>query len=147
MKERTEKLINNLIIDYSLLDKTQTEETLKKCGRACSKNMGSSQKAKKIRERISDKDDIDLLIKTFGEEVYKDSPVYRKDNTIILKYLHKKCPCPVVEEFKIDNPIYCNCTIGHTQAIFENLLDRKVEVVLIKSVLRGDDCCIQEIHF
>jgi len=60
------------------------------------------------------------------------------------------CHCPRVREvLKTSNsisPTYCYCGAGFYKGIWEEILQERVEVELLKSVLNGDDVCIIAIH-
>jgi hypothetical protein len=53
------------------------------------------------------------------------------------------CLCPLVEDKPQGlNPIYCHCSVGYVKRMHQLLFaDRKVEVELIDSVLRGGKRC------
>jgi hypothetical protein len=54
-----------------------------------------------------------------------------------------QCLCPLVEDKPTGlNPIYCNCSIGYVRQQHQLLFaDKKVEVELLDSVLRGGKRC------
>lgn len=81
----------------------------------------------------------------YKEKVYNNSPrLYMENDVIYLKY--EECGCGMVKKGGVTNPFLCNCTRGYTKAIFEKLFDRQVDVLLKKSILRGDQICEQEIR-
>lgn len=55
------------------------------------------------------------------------------------------CHCPRVRDvLKIKetiSPTYCYCGAGFYKGIWEKILQKPVEVELLKSVLKGDDVC------
>jgi len=95
-----------------------------------------------------------------------------KDNTVIatkipksgnlIKYMEETnpeikrqyyCHCPRVREilsnFKSTeniSPSYCYCGAGFYKSIWEEILQKPVEVELLESVLKGDDVCKFAVH-
>ncbi len=55
------------------------------------------------------------------------------------------CHCPriraVLESSETLSPTYCYCGAGYYQGIWEEILQRPVEVEVLESVLQGDDVC------
>lgn len=120
---------------------------MESCGKSCAERLGTTEAAKKIRRKLNNTINVDLLINTFKTKVFKESIIERQGNTILLEYTHSECGCPLVQELNIKNPMMCNCTRGHTKSIFETLLNRPVEVELVETVLRGGKRCKQIIKF
>lgn len=60
------------------------------------------------------------------------------------------CHCPRVRDaLKLGESlpaVYCYCGAGFYRGIWEEILDRPVEVELLKSVLQGDEVCSVAIH-
>lgn len=60
------------------------------------------------------------------------------------------CHCPRIRDALNTNieisPTYCYCGAGYYKGIWEEILQRPVEVELLNSVLRGDDACRIAIH-
>jgi predicted hydrocarbon binding protein len=135
--------IKSALAEISLLEGDKGKEILEKCGRECAKSHHLSGEAKKIRSAVKDKEDIDLLFKTYKEKAYNTSRLYKQGNTVYLEY--HKCGCPIVNSGEISNPFFCNCTRGYTKERFENLFGKPVKVELIKSILQGDEICKQAI--
>ncbi|NLI98733.1 hypothetical protein GX441_08765, partial [bacterium] len=56
--------------------------------------------------------------------------------------VYPKCYCHLKKQFGGDVPHwYCECTVGWTRAMFEQALNRSVDVKLESSVIRGDKEC------
>jgi predicted hydrocarbon binding protein len=60
------------------------------------------------------------------------------------------CHCPRIRE-ALNNvaeisPTYCYCGAGYYKGIWEEILQKQVVVVLLKSVLKGDDVCSIAVH-
>jgi len=65
-----------------------------------------------------------------------------------LYLVYPQCYCSCVK--RIDKPVsktWCCCTLGYTKKMFENILDRAVEVELIESVKTGGKTCRVKIVF
>lgn len=60
------------------------------------------------------------------------------------------CHCPRIRNALKTNteisPTYCYCGAGYYKGIWEEILQRPVEVELLNSVLKGDDACRIAIH-
>ena len=61
------------------------------------------------------------------------------------------CHCPWVREALLEedqpiDPIFCNCSGGYYKNFWEAVLDQPVEVVLLESVLKGDEMCKFVLH-
>ncbi len=145
MEIKIQKWIQTVVTELSKLENDTGNKILETCGKMCSNLIGSSEKASEMREIVDDPNDIDQLLNAFKQHVFKDSPLYRENGTIYLEYLHKTCPCPLVNEGNIDDSFICNCTVGHTKAIFGALLNKPVNIELKRSILKGDDICQQAI--
>ena len=122
----------------SRLDEYVDEETkksiLEQCGRRCiSPNL--IKKASKIYEKV--KDDEGFLEKL--GEVYPH--LHREGKNIYITY--PKCYCSFVNKIPPGqlSPTYCNCSRGWVKALFGGALGRQVEVLLEKSIVKGDDHC------
>ena len=144
--EKTIRWLTTLLKEVSQLPGDRGVSMLEKCGKDCSCAMGTAEKAKEIRGNATDPEDIDSLLELFKKEMFTESPLYREGDDIHLIYTHKECECPLVSKGKISDPFSCNCTRGHTKAIFEALLGGPVEVVLEESILRGHPRCKQTIR-
>jgi len=139
-KHETRNWINNILSEISNLNESQGEKILEKCGRSCSNLSGSRQLAKKIRDKVIEKDNIDLLFETYKKEVYNNSPHLYKENGIIYLEYHN-CGCSMVQTMENLDSFLCNCTKGYSKAIFEALFDQPVDVQILESILNGDKIC------
>ncbi len=138
------KWINTVLKQISKIDETQATTVLENCGRECLKSSGTLEKIEKLRNEIPDKENTDLLFNAYKEKIYKNSPrIYKEGNDIYLEY--HKCECGMVKNGGVTDPFLCNCTVGYTKQIFETLFFRPVIVKLMKSILNGDDICLQKI--
>jgi predicted hydrocarbon binding protein len=136
--------LNTILFELGKLDKDHAVPMLEQCGRACGQSHGLPHLSKEIRDKVEDKNDMDKLFALYKQEVYENSPrLYKEFGTIYLEY--HACGCPIVKEKAIDNPIFCNCTVGYTKERFETLFNRPVHVELLESIIRGDKRCKQAI--
>lgn len=140
VEEHSKRWISIVLNELENLDNGKGKQLIEKCGRSCSHLIGSTAQAEAVRKSVGEYD-LDVLLKEFKENVFKESPLYKKGNQIILEHQHKECPCPMVIEAEIENSFICNCTVAHTKSVFEALLGKKVEVSLEKSNLKGDELC------
>ena len=138
------KWINTILLHLNALEDPQSIKVLESCGRECLNSSGTLEKIRNLRNEIDDKNDMDLLFKTYKEKIYQNRPtLYKVEQDIYLEY--HECGCGMVKEGGVTNPFLCNCTVGYTKQIFETLFDRPVEVHLFQSILKGDDICKQRI--
>lgn len=138
------KWINIVLNQLSKVEENQAKAVVENCGRECLKSSGRIEKINILKKEISDRNNKDLLFAKYKEKIYDNSPnLYKSENDYYLEY--EECGCGMVTEGDVSDPFLCNCTIGYTKETFETLFDEKVEVVLQKSILRGDDICKQKI--
>ena len=78
----------------------------------------------------------------FIKRLWADTVDYDKEKGIIKvnERIRNTCNCPFIRE-KEAPEILCNCSLGTQKRIYESLFNRKVNVTLEKSVLRGDERC------
>ncbi len=75
-----------------------------------------------------------------------ETPVYDKDKGIItITTRERDCDCRMVSS-TITPPIFCACSIGWQKYTYETILDKKVEVEVRESVLRGSKRCVFEVR-
>jgi len=140
------KWINTVLTQLRNTSSPQTITAIENCGRECLKSSGDFETVKKLREEIPDTEDMDLLFDAYKEKVYDSSPrLYKKDGDIYLKY--HECSCGMVTRGGVTDPFLCHCTVGYTKQIFESWFKRPVQVTLLKSILKGDDICLQRLSF
>ena len=135
MTGRTEKWIANLIagLDEHVDEKTRSK-ILERCGRQC-QSQSFIKKAKGIYAKS--KSDVEFLEKLAS--VYKH--LHLDQGNVYIVY--PKCYCSQVNKIprgKLSGT-YCNCSVGWAKALFEGALGRPVEVVMEKSIIRGDEQC------
>ncbi|MBN1181284.1 MAG: hypothetical protein JXB49_03285 [Bacteroidales bacterium] len=130
VQKRMAKLMG--ILDQKL-DKETTEEVLEMLGRECA-NESIDKHFTKYKGNIQGFFD---AIKEWGDEAS-----YDEENGII-RIKGKKmdsCFCPFVDK-NLMSTDFCNCSLGWQKQLYETLLDKKVDVTIDSSVLRGGDSC------
>jgi hypothetical protein len=78
----------------------------------------------------------------FIKGMWADSVDYDSEKGIIKvkEKVRDSCNCPMVKEKEAPG-ILCNCSLGTQKRIYESLFNRKVNVTLESSILRGDERC------
>ena len=120
------------------LDEHVDEETrarlLEQCGRQCI-SQSFIKKAQGIYEKS---ENIDEFLDKFGK-IYKH--LHREGDNVYLVY--PKCYCSFVNKILPSklSATYCNCSRGWAKALFEGALGRPVEVIMEKSIVKGDKQC------
>lgn len=135
--------INNLLSELSSLENHQGINILKHCGKECCEKSNLLQGALNIRNQNQTENDDDKLFKEFKSNCYNSENFIKKGKCITLVF--ETCTCPMVKD-GVNNSFLCNCTIGYSQKIFETLFDKKVNIVLEKTILNGDTICKQKIN-
>jgi len=60
----------------------------------------------------------------------------------------EECACTLVKSgLATPNPVHCLCSKGLMEQLFAGVCNGPVEVELVKTVGRGDDCCEFYVHF
>lgn len=77
----------------------------------------------------------------FLDNFEKVFPILQRDGDKVYIVFHE-CFCGVMKGFKGEVPeSYCYCSVGWVKEMFEQALERPVEVKLESAVLRGDPEC------
>jgi predicted hydrocarbon binding protein len=123
-------LVRNL--DECVDEKTRTE-VLENCGRSCTPRT-LVEKAKECKRGSRDVDEaLNKLHKVW-------SHFERKGDNIEVTY--EKCYCSLVNKYPGNLPrTWCSCSKGWIKELFEPVLGRPVNVLLVKSVKQGDNIC------
>ncbi len=118
----------------------------------------------KLRRIYKDTGSLDAVIDQMCKDSYKYARPYLEDDVIYetkdprfpeefarAKTPEEKrkayCHCPLAG--KGGNPMdvcYCYCGGGWYKGIWEFILERPVEIKLLKSVMKGDECCTFAVH-
>jgi len=117
---------------------------MENCGRACyAGSHGPRPKGGQSPDKAAAF--LDRLRKSLG----KDAVQVSEDATVIhYKYPQEpgtdrpRCFCPVFEADAAGvSPVYCLCSTGYVKETFERNLGGRVQVEVLKSVLRGGSGC------
>ena len=135
--------INKNLTELSQLSNKGGIEILNNCGKDCCESSDLYQGACNIKNNNISETDIDTLFNDFKEEYYNSDNFTKEGNTITL--IFEECTCPMVKK-GVNNSFLCNCTVGYSKKLFETLFDKKVNIDLEKSILRGDPVCKQIIR-
>ena len=132
-KRQTAKLLQ--LLETRLDEKTRVA-ILEDLGRNCAGNLGWAKQYKgNLEGYFKNLDD------RLGEKAE-----YDKDQGIItITTPERDCVCGMVNS-KITPPIFCTCSLGWQKYTYETILDKKVEVELKESVLRGSKRCVFQIR-
>ena len=115
---------------------------VEKCGKDCAGRGSLMAFVRKMRAEAKDPSDLHEMLgilkkNQFGENLSLDG------NTISLSY--SKCYCTIRTEGYITSPVFCNCSKGWVKTVYEELLQKPVEVKLTKAISRGDQVCAFEV--
>ena len=131
-------LMDNLV-NAAGVDQAKTVMTV--CGQQC---IGKSLlvKARKLKTEAQD---LNELIDTLNESRIGGGKLVRKEDLIYASY--DRCYCGSVSKtIQPISPIYCQCSCGWYQKLFETLFDKPVRVELVDSIIHGADACRFIIH-
>ncbi|MFP4547140.1 MAG: DUF6144 family protein [Fidelibacterota bacterium] len=134
-------ILKTLLSETSRLD-DKSLKILHNCGAQCAQSSQLLAGAQKISEKFPPDTDPEQLFQAFKSRYYNYPNFTKEGNTITL--IFEECTCPLVKQ-GADNPLLCHCTVGYSHKIFETLFNQPVKIKLLKSILRGDDACHQEI--
>jgi predicted hydrocarbon binding protein len=106
---------------------------LERRGRSCI----SATYIKKAKDAAKGAKDTDEFLDSLAKSVRL---LKREGDKVYMVY--PKCYCHKPKGFEGDMPdSYCYCSVGWVKEMFEQALERPVEVRLEASVLRGDEAC------
>jgi predicted hydrocarbon binding protein len=124
-------------LDEELDEQTKTK-ILENCGRTCIPR-SFVKKAQDYKKKAKNTDD---FLNSLGK-AWKH--LKRENNDVHVVY--EKCYCPIVKTHNGKlSPTWCNCSRGWIKELFESALEKSVDVVLEKSIMRGDDMCKFTVH-
>jgi len=132
-KPKEQWLVDLLKEVEGCVDEERLASILEQRGRACI----SDNYIKKAKAAANDARDIDEFLDNLAKVVRM---LKRKGDEVHMIY--PKCYCHKIKGVVGDVPrSYCSCSVGWVKEMFEQALDRPVEVRLEASVLRGDEVC------
>jgi predicted hydrocarbon binding protein len=135
MSRRMERWISCLIDGLDqYVDEEARARVLEQCGRGC-QSQGFVKKARSIYQRSKD---VNEFLDKFGK-IYEH--LHIEGDKVFIVY--PKCYCSFVNKIPSGklSATYCNCSRGWAKELFEGALGRPVEVVMEKSIVKGDDQC------
>jgi predicted hydrocarbon binding protein len=134
LKSWTNNLVNTLEKE---LDKGVSEKIIENCGRICANECGATKEVEEIVKSIRHTVSVDLIIEKMNKAGIGGGKLKKNENSIIGVY--EQCYCPSRKHIKSN--MYCRCTQGWVKEVFEMVLEKKVDVVLEKSIAWGDEIC------
>lgn len=130
------------------------------------------KRIEKLRKQYKQLGSIDKLLeimyndKSYGGTSYYDCP-QRKGNTVYITKVphapksHEKaqtelerkltyCHCPwaraAIKTLEKVSPTFCYCSVSWDKQLWEGILEKPIEVKIIKSLLKGDKHCVHAFH-
>jgi len=134
--ERSGRVINSMINGLEDLSIETRRKVMEKSGEECA-IAGSYQIAKKISEKTNN-------IKEIIEKVNSQIPWCGKWKLedITIRSICNECGCSLIRNKIVKlNSIFCHCSLGWIKIIFKTLLNKPVQVEMLKSIGAGDDTC------
>jgi predicted hydrocarbon binding protein len=134
--ERSGRFINSIINGLEELSIEQRKKIMEKSGEECA-IAGSYKIAKKISQKTND---IEEIIEKVNYQIPWCGKWKLEDN--LIKSICNECGCPLIRN-KIVNisSTFCYCSLGWIRMIFRTLLNKPVQVEMLKSIGAGDDVC------
>jgi hypothetical protein len=136
----TGNMLNTMLEGLSQLDEDVRENIMRKCGEACAKEEFWGP-ALETAERISGEgDDVQKILGRVNREIsWCGEWVLLGDR---IESTCKECGCLLVKSGVVTNTdVFCLCSKGWVQVIFETLLKMPVHVNLEKAIGFKDDEC------
>jgi len=119
---------------------TADERAIAKIGRRCYQD---SEWVKKLPTYSGEKDSHKMI--AFLEETLPNFIYQPSKNGFIVDLNENKCFCPLVESGLTKNPNLCHCTMTFDKSMYERLLNTRVEIRILKTILKGNERCVFEI--
>jgi hypothetical protein len=130
--EFTQDKVNNLLKiindDFGI---DETDRIIKSLGCAC---------AKAIPFIVENKGKLDSYFTVLKEKWGEIGEINKDQNEIILTTPERDCVCPLIKKGETSSQ-FCNCSLGWQKFAYETILDKKVEVEILESILRGSRKC------
>lgn len=135
MSKRMQRWITTLIESLDEhVDERDCKEALEQCGRACIPR-STVRKAKALYEESEGLEDFLERYAGVNEHLHVE------ENGVYMVY--PRCYCSLVNKIPQGelSATWCNCSRGWVKELFEVATGKPVDVVLEKSVVKGDDGC------
>jgi predicted hydrocarbon binding protein len=118
------------------LDEKTRMDILEQLGRNCARSLGWAKQHKGNPEGF-----FEFMNKRAGERFD-----YDKDHGVIrITTRERDCDCRLAKN-KLTPPIYCACSIGWQKYVYETIFEKKIDVEVKESVLRGSKRCVFEVR-
>jgi predicted hydrocarbon binding protein len=88
---------------------------------------------------------IDGFIKYLDARIGEKAVYDKEKGTVTITTPERDCVCRMVNS-KLTPPIFCACSMGWQKYTYEIILNKKVEVEVKESVLRGSKRCVFEVR-
>jgi predicted hydrocarbon binding protein len=134
---QTARWIGSLIGDLTIeLGPDEAKKVMEACGKKC---FGQSIIRKAIQLRKESRD-IDDLLDKLNQTHIGGGRLHRDGNLVHASY--ERCYCGSVSKTRQPiSTVYCQCSCGWYQKLFETILGKPVQVELIDSIIHGAETC------
>lgn len=120
-------------------------ELLKKCGGNCAKR-NLLPNMSKMKEELNGQSDMVEIAKIISRHTGAEC-IPSSDGFVLTYNRDKTCDCALVNSGYVTSSIFCNCTLGFHETVWNTMFERPVTVELLETFLRGGNCCSQRITF
>jgi len=123
------------------LEQAFDEATVKQIRMRCQCGYGMPERVVFLKEL---KDASSSLEEFAGSEWALNAGLFCEHGELYLKFPF--CPCPMLSSVeRLPSKTWCQCTIGYSKVLFEQVFGCPVDVELLKSIKAGDDICLMKI--
>lgn len=142
--EKMQSWFDDLVVSLkNNVDENTGISILEGCGRLCAKK-GMLKNVIAFKESMGSIYDPNKILEEVNKKIWSGK-LKIQGNIVYLTY--EKCYCQIVNTGLIKSPYFCNCSRGWVKEVFSTLLEKEVEVELLKSVSKGDGICEFAIRF
>lgn len=120
----------------------QMEATLRECGHQCLSNRTISLGKKFYRESKTMKEFLEAL----NDRCIGGGYLHLEEEGKIIG-IYKECYCTVPKQIRKMDPVYCECSAGWYEHFFSEVLETKVSVKRLGTILNGAHRCTFEITY
>ncbi len=152
--EEREKYFSSSSIDQYLVSKHQSlVEELKKCQRE-GQLFFSQEITDEVVEYVQARQETECGVRQgnilYITKIPYNAKEYLAETDPTMKRFYV-CHCPWVRHALKNgslrlNPVFCNCSGGYTKKPWEIIFGQTLKVEVLKSALKGDDCCRFAVH-